>query len=1045
MSFADATSDSLRPILLRSSTPGIYLTAMFFLRALTPLLSQLPTRKVYFSSFTLATPFDPSPKVLLYLEGLRESQSIGSPNSSGFPNLPLPSSKLSALEHDQEFNDVDSNVQDGRKTELSVGARSGVHREPSRHDPPGPHYESFDSGPSFGNFGPLPDHAPHNGGPPWGNAWESQVNGTAFTGVRVPLPTSVASPVTVPLQINVEPPSTPSGSKSQTRSQSSAAQYKSQKSVVSVAESESRDTVTARRQTKAPTARSPPPDVTPMSPSRRSRAGSKSQSQSRDVTDYPPLPPSTMLSPSGRTSQLLTSPRSRHRAPSISPSDSPSQAPYKAMRKALEENERLRSVVSAAQMNDEAIASKRGSSTISPVACMSPSHQSRPFSPYRHAPTNEDLLFAASAAAARTQKAASQVGSQVASQVHSQVHSQVNGGGSKLSHVSRHTHGTHHTQTTQRTHQTQRSHQSRSQAPSDEDGAATPTQRRSPSPSFSLNAAEEELVAQALAACGAGDRTSYAPSTLEPEIVNSHFHDMDLCILLHQMDDLSTHEVVKKALRKAVRQRVKKLGMKYDVESIKQYRKSFHDHDPSVHLDGDWEPTIPSFNASIPARSQQSYAESTDSRQQYRGGDTEYTEGDEQYGQTPRTQTVNINTQATGTMAESMYQANETEIVDEEYTTAENSTHRFEARTVTETREFLNADRDDSPGQQFLEEELYKLRVKPGGSQSAVTHKTWEVARDDQEGYEEGHGAFTESGLPEIPDSGNYTERRVPSPPLPPIPQEGNRRDVVPSQNSQLWNSGQESNDMTPPPWQRIHQRLLNWAIIWPMSEIDTALTSTTRGQQVDEVALSIWSTQTYKRYVRSRMTDVPGGKVDRLFVPPNMADAISTAVFNGRHGDACGMLRELWAPFGFEGAPRLIVVLAKHRSDANHWVVHRFSLPDGTLTTYDSYPERTLPDGRPLGWWFAIRVAWPGAIYANPDHLMQKMVRLHRPMQLNIDNSVAAAGIWRNVLMGSRAERSLDLERLRDLINTEVKNLRQRKLQGKLSISSPKPHYEDM
>jgi hypothetical protein len=24
-----------------------------------------------------------------------------------------------------------------------------------------------------------------------------------------------------------------------------------------------------------------------------------------------------------------------------------------------------------------------------------------------------------------------------------------------------------------------------------------------------------------------------------------------------------------------------------------------------------------------------------------------------------------------------------------------------------------------------------------------------------------------------------------------------------------------------------------------------------------------------------------------------------------------------------------------------------RFSLPDGALTTYDSYPERTLPDGR--------------------------------------------------------------------------------------------------
>ena len=67
----------------------------------------------------------------------------------------------------------------------------------------------------------------------------------------------------------------------------------------------------------------------------------------------------------------------------------------------------------------------------------------------------------------------------------------------------------------------------------------------------------------------------------------------------------------------------------------------------------------------------------------------------------------------------------------------------------------------------------------------------------------------------------------------------------------------------------------------------------------------------------------------------------------------------------------------------------------------------------------------------------MQKMVRLHRPHQLPIDNSVAAAGIWRNLLMGSRAERPVDLERLRDLIHTEVKNLRQRKEQGKLSVAA--------
>ncbi|KAI6046149.1 hypothetical protein EDC04DRAFT_1876676 [Pisolithus marmoratus] len=911
--------DSLRPILLRSSTPA------------------------------------PNEKVLLYLEGLRESQTLASPISSGFPHLASPFAKRSAIE-----DDLHSNVQDGRKTELSADHRSELH-EPGPQDPPGPRYESFDSGPSFGNFGPLPDNGSHNGEPSWPKSWEQRNHGTPLTGARVPLPKSVASPLTAPLAINVEPPSSTSGSKSQHRapaSQVSGTPSKPQKSVISAVESESRETVTARAKTHSKAARSTAPEDTQMSPSRRSRAGSKS----RSGTEYPPLPPSTFLSPSGRTTQLPISPRSHRHAPSISPSDSPSQAPHKAQA-------RLEREQASAALDADGAARRGPTSATGPP--MSSSHQSRPFSPFRCAPTNDDLF----AGAAQVQ-----------------ANSQVNGG-SKLSRVS---------------HKSPRSHQrdnSRSPRSHVGEGGATPTPSRPHSPTCSLDAEEERLVALTLEARGTANRTSYAPSTLEPEVANSHFHDMDLCILLHQMDDVNTHEIVKKALRKAVRQRVKKLGLKYDHESIKQYRKSFHDHDPNVHLDADYEPSHSqeppewakelingmirvqerldvlspqSLSAPVLPHSTQSYAESSDSRQQVRDEGTEYTEGVDQYGQTPRTQTVNINTQVTGTMAESMYR-HDTELIDDEYGDTEEVTQRFAATTLTGARgvsEFMTADRDDSPGQQFLEEELYKLRVKPGGSQSGVTHKTWEVARDDLDGYEEDHGRFRESGLPEIPDGGNYTDRRPTSPPLPPIPQESSR-----GGNSQVWNpAGDGFQDLSPPPWQRIHQRLLNWAIIWPMSEFDAALGSTTRGHQVDEVALSIWSTQTYKRYVRSRMTDVPGGKVDRLFVPPNVADAISTAVFNGRHGDASAMLRDLWNPFGFDPAPRLIVVLAKHRSDANHWVVHRFSLPDGALTTYDSYPERTLPDGRPLGWWFAIRLAWPGAIYANPDHLMQKMVRLHRP-----------------------------------------------------------------
>lgn len=280
-------------------------------------------------------------------------------------------------------------------------------------------------------------------------------------------------------------------------------------------------------------------------------------------------------------------------------------------------------------------------------------------------------------------------------------------------------------------------------------------------------------------------------------------------------------------------------------------------------------------------------------------------EGDDYHTHTPATQTVNIQTQATGTMAESIYPGTERNIDTREnsqYEDREAGSHSFHPLSHG------TDGRNDSPGQQFLQEELYKLHMK--GREDISGSQTWEVTPVD---------AFDadpeQSVLPTIPDTNgnNYDIERSTSPPLPALPEE-------------------ESPKMTPHedeepqlmPWQKIQARMLNWAIIWPLSELDHALNSTTRGHQVDEVALSIWSTQTFKRYVRARLTDNPPGVVDRLFVPPNVADAINNAVFNGRHGDACGMLRDMWAPFGLEGIPRLLIVLAKHRGDDSHWVVHR-------------------------------------------------------------------------------------------------------------------------
>ncbi|KAJ6593882.1 hypothetical protein B0H19DRAFT_919335 [Mycena capillaripes] len=902
-------------------------------------------------------------------------------------------------------DDADSVEQNGQRSEF--GGQALPINEPGPNDDPGPHYPSYDSGPSFGNFGPMPDDGALNNVmmSTWTPNWTQQIDkpmpelpdlnkGSLTPGYhKVPLPESVASPRGTSVNIDIESPSSP-------RSRAMPSQA-------------SRKAPTVRSEQASATGAGVGEDNRPWSPmSGRSRVTKATEKG----TAYPALPESRiggddLSSPPSPTRSKAV----RSKAPS---SESPSQTKVQH---------------STAKSPSHKEPSNIGGGQ---------SHQNRPFSPYRHAPTTEDLLHAAirGRAVALTDAVNGKSPSQ-----HSRAPSAVPPSKAPSAVPSAAARSRH----TAQAPTPAQSHKAASAV--GQDGAATPSQRRPHSP-LDLNPEEAQIVQNALAS--RTPRTShYTPSALGSDIVNSHFHDMDLCVLLQQESDPNVHEVVKKALRKAIRQRVKKLGMKYDNESIKQYRR-MHDHDPSVHLNPDdlndeppkWaadlkreivlmQQRIESLGPKIEGLKAPSHGE--DSKYGYEGEPEQYTE-------TPATRTINIHTQPTGTLADSMYQHPETEMILEENddgsddateTPQRDHPHQTESDGLSQHRNIIS--RDDSPGQQYLEEELYKLRQKPHGSNSRLSHHSWEVARDDEPDYDEEHGEHGPSptGLQTIPDR----DSNAADPPADDAHQE------VVATPQPPWHSGDVSHDSSQhlPPWQRIHQRLLSWAIIWPASDFDAALNSTTRNQQVNEVALTIWSMQTYKRYVRAKLTDSPQGVVDRLFVPPNMADAISNAVFNGRHGDACGMLRDLWSPFGLEGMPRLLIVLAKHRSDPNHWVVHRFSLPEGALTTYDSYPERTLPDGRPLGWWFAIRVAWPNAIYPSPDHLMQKMVRLHRPLQLGIDNSVAACGLWRNILMGSRAERSLDLERLRDLINTEVKNLRQKKQIGKLSIGAPRPVWD--
>lgn len=65
-------------------------------------------------------------------------------------------------------------------------------------------------------------------------------------------------------------------------------------------------------------------------------------------------------------------------------------------------------------------------------------------------------------------------------------------------------------------------------------------------------------------------RTSYtvSPSVLADEVQRSHYHDEDLCILLHAAEDPSQHDVIRKAVRKAAKMRIRRLEeeVRYDQE-----------------------------------------------------------------------------------------------------------------------------------------------------------------------------------------------------------------------------------------------------------------------------------------------------------------------------------------------------------------------------------------------------------------------------------------------------------------------------------------------
>lgn len=184
------------------------------------------------------------------------------------------------------------------------------------------------------------------------------------------------------------------------------------------------------------------------------------------------------------------------------------------------------------------------------------SHQSRPWSPYRHAPTNEDLLSAATRGRALIFPEEKELSNRA--KTPSAAHS-------KAASVSTAT-------PPRQSKAASRVSKQPSVVPSHHtggralhgDGEKTPTPSRPHTPE-ELNADEEKIV-EAIASAMRTPRTSYySPSSIGADLA-AQYHDMELCVLFGQLNDPKTHEYIKKAVRKAVRQRVKRLGMKYDNE-----------------------------------------------------------------------------------------------------------------------------------------------------------------------------------------------------------------------------------------------------------------------------------------------------------------------------------------------------------------------------------------------------------------------------------------------------------------------------------------------
>lgn len=121
------------------------------------------------------------------------------------------------------------------------------------------------------------------------------------------------------------------------------------------------------------------------------------------------------------------------------------------------------------------------------------------------------------------------------------------------------------------------------------------------------------------------------------------------------------------------------------------------------------------------------------------------------------------------------------------------------------------------------------------------------------------------------------------------------------------------------PSWQGIYSFLVDSITALPNATLRNSLETYNKTGELDEVALSIWTLQSHKRFLRG-LDPIYASNPKRLFIPPNTAQAIESALMNGYRNTACNMLHKLWQRLNPSGSPEHLVVLMNKNG---HWVVH--------------------------------------------------------------------------------------------------------------------------